>query len=311
MDKDGRNLEQLVCFIERLHLPPGLSAKTNKKVFDEDGGQIAEFDVEIRGKVGTTDFAWLIECRDRPSNGPAPGSWIEQLVGRRARFGFNKVTAVSTTGFAPGAEDFARTFGIELRCVKELEPKEFSDWLMVRTMPRTQRGAELITATFAIPDTETIERRDAFLQFIRSKSLRDPMLRCGSTDQVVSTLQAFTSATNENPQWFDTLLPNGPAVSRNIKVFYRDPVQLSVDTHLGTVCVQAILFQCNLFLKVEDVPLSFAAEYSNASGGKMISQSAGFVIDAFDSKLSVEFHKLGETGELAFVIRNVGPSETQ
>lgn len=34
-------------------------------------------------------------------------SWIEQLVGRRARFGFNKVTAVSITGFATGAAEFA------------------------------------------------------------------------------------------------------------------------------------------------------------------------------------------------------------
>lgn len=107
MTSDGKQLEALVSFVEETLVPQGFSVNTNTKVFNDEGIQVAEFDVEVRGKVGTTDIAWLIECRDRPSQGAAPGSWIEQLVGRRARFGFNKVTAVSTTGFAAGAEEFA------------------------------------------------------------------------------------------------------------------------------------------------------------------------------------------------------------
>src|SRR2546430_11897142 len=116
----GRDLEDLVALIEKLHLPPDLEVTTNEHIYDEHGIQIAEFDIQVKGKVGTTDIAWLIECRDRPSEGPAPGSWIEQLIGRRDRFVFNKVTAVSTTGFAGGALKLARDKGIELREVRSL-----------------------------------------------------------------------------------------------------------------------------------------------------------------------------------------------
>jgi hypothetical protein len=91
MAQDGRQLEGLVAFVERVLLPQGFEVRTNERIFDEDGIQIAEFDIDIRGKIGSTEIAWLIECRDRPAGGPAPGSWIEQLVGRRTRFAFNLI----------------------------------------------------------------------------------------------------------------------------------------------------------------------------------------------------------------------------
>jgi hypothetical protein len=81
MAQDGRQLEGLVAFVERVLLPQGFEVRTNERIFDEDGMQIAEFDIDIRGKIGSTEIAWLIECRDRPAGGAAPGSWIEQLKG--------------------------------------------------------------------------------------------------------------------------------------------------------------------------------------------------------------------------------------
>jgi len=80
MSSDGKQLEALVSFVERTLVPQGFEVQTNTKVFNDEGIQVAEFDVEVRGKVGTTDIAWLIECRDRPSQGAAPASWVEQLV---------------------------------------------------------------------------------------------------------------------------------------------------------------------------------------------------------------------------------------
>jgi hypothetical protein len=99
----GKEIEELVATIEALPLPRGFTVTKNTRVYNDHGVQAAELDVEIRGKLGSADIAWLMECRNRPREGPAPGAWIEQLMGRRDRFNFNKVTAVSTTGFTEGA----------------------------------------------------------------------------------------------------------------------------------------------------------------------------------------------------------------
>lgn len=131
MPNTGKLLEGFVERIERLLLPFGFTVLPNEKVYNDDGIQIAEFDIEISGKVGTTNFKWLIECRDRPTQGAAPGSWIEQLVGRRERFNFDKVIAVSTTGFAEGASQFAKDKGIEIRTVTEASIEQISDWFLM------------------------------------------------------------------------------------------------------------------------------------------------------------------------------------
>ena len=116
----GRELEQLVRDIERSLLPSGFDVSLNKSESNTEGNQLAEFDIVISGRLGSSLVKWLIECRDRPSQGPAPGSWVEQLVARKARFNFDKVIAVSTTGFARGTSDYAETNGISLRTVQKM-----------------------------------------------------------------------------------------------------------------------------------------------------------------------------------------------
>ncbi len=193
----------MVALIEKLHLPPGFDIKTNQNVYDEEGIQVAEFDIEIRGRLGTTHIAWLIECRDRPSDGPAPSSWIEQLVGRRTRFGFNKVTAVSTTGFAKGASDFAKLQGVEIREVTALAPKHFADWLVMQSITRLERSGGLHHASLIVGSNETKERREALLQAISAKRLGAPILRWVATDETVSAVTAFSAAVSDNPELYD------------------------------------------------------------------------------------------------------------
>jgi len=60
MAVNGKQLESLVAFVEETLLPEGFTVTTNERVFNEEGIQIAEFDIEIRGKVGSTAIAWLI-----------------------------------------------------------------------------------------------------------------------------------------------------------------------------------------------------------------------------------------------------------
>lgn len=114
----GRELEQLVKRLEEKLLPAGFSVAANTRVSDA-GVQLAEFDLLVQGRLGSSDIRWLIECRDRPSDGAAPVEWIEQLVGRRQRFHFDKVFAVSTTGFSEAAERYASDERIVLRTLTD------------------------------------------------------------------------------------------------------------------------------------------------------------------------------------------------
>jgi hypothetical protein len=116
----GREVEELVRQIEAGLLPEGFKVEPRQRVCDEAGKQIAELDIVISGPLGSSSIRWLIECRDRPSEGAAPISWIEQLVGRRARLNFDRVFAVSTTGFSSAATDYAKTSNVILRTVTRL-----------------------------------------------------------------------------------------------------------------------------------------------------------------------------------------------
>jgi len=186
MTSDGRQLEALVAFVEKTLLPQGFAVSTNERVFNDDGVQIAEFDVEIRGRVGSRNIAWLIECRDRPADGPAPGSWIEQLVGRRVRFGFNKITAVSTTGFPHGATEFAQAQGIELREVEALRPEAFTDWLAIGHFQHLEKLTTLQHASILVRPDEADDRKHALLDLISKTSADAAFLRSTKTGEYVA-----------------------------------------------------------------------------------------------------------------------------
>jgi len=153
---NGKLLETLVATVEELLLPQGFQVRTNRCIFNDERVQIAEFDIEIEGKAGTTELRWLIECRDRPSQGPAPNSWIEQLSGRKDRFRLSKVIAVSSTGFAKGVVEFAREKGIELRTVVNAKPGNVSSWFGMHEMTMYKKTGHLEKVTINIGDNESV-----------------------------------------------------------------------------------------------------------------------------------------------------------
>lgn len=118
MPNNGSNLEALVQKIEKQLIPEGFTVSLNQKAY-EDGITVGEFDIVIEGAVGSVPSKHLIECRDRPSEGPQGRPWIQQLIGRREDFGFATVSAVSTTGFAESAVTLTKRQRIVLRTVKQ------------------------------------------------------------------------------------------------------------------------------------------------------------------------------------------------
>lgn len=311
MAADGKHLEALVTFIERTLLPDGFRVVTNERVFNDEGIQIAEFDIEIRGKVGSTVIAWLIECRDRPSSGSAPGSWIEQLVGRRTRFGFNKVTAVSTTGFAAGAAEFALDQGIELREVKALVPEEFADWLTIRHIHHIERLTTLIHASFLIEESEPEERQGALADLLSRSDGNAAFLKSSKSGDTTTPAYAFSNAAGGIDGLFDDLVANGPEKRVCLHANYIDEDHFVVETTQGPVQLRAIVFNGEICLRETLVPLMHTSEYRHANTGEMISQFASFVPQSVQGmKFSTEMHKMGDTGETHVIFRMGDIGET-
>ena len=305
---DGKRLEALVGLIEKLHLPPSFKISTNERVYSDDGIQIAEFDVQVEGRIGTTDIKWLIECRDRPSNGPAPCSWIEQLIGRKQRFNFNKVTAVSTTGFASGVPELAASGGIELREVNGVTAKDFADWLLIDSMPLIQPSYRLIHGTVYAANEEPERRRQLFDKIVKTK--RDERILWHTENREYYSIgQAFRAVLSERKDLFDGIETDGVARPLILRVQYPDDdSHFIINTELGDVRIRQIDFQAELSVKTTQVAVPRLTEYVRSDSGTAISQSAAFEFSALGAELSLEMHKL-ESGETNIVLRTLGPSK--
>jgi hypothetical protein len=150
-NNDGRSLEDLVALIESAYKPEGFKVDTRRKIYDA-GSLVAELDIIISGRIGTSPIEILIECRDRPSDGPAPASWIEQLVGRRQRFQLHSIMAVSSTGFSSGAVTYAAKEGIELRHLREIGEADIAPlfiyprWAPLRRIQRKHTGCRIFVS---------------------------------------------------------------------------------------------------------------------------------------------------------------------
>jgi hypothetical protein len=306
MGSDGKQLEGLVSFVEKTLLPQGFDVKTNERVYNDEGIQIAEFDIEIRGNVGSTNIAWLIECRDRPGSGPTPGSWIEQLVGRRTRFGFNKITAVSTTGFSTGATEFAQKEGIELREVKTLSAEEFANWLVMSHFRFITRVTKLNHALILINKKESEDRRAALIKLISSLQGDSKFLRSSKNEDLVSSAAAFLGAVSEAGNLFDDLKPNGPGKKVKLEAHYTDKDYFVVDTTSGPIRVEAIVFLGELFIREKLAPLIYTAEYRRTETGESVSQIASFEPQTIHGMaMALEMHRISETGETHVILRKL------
>lgn len=309
MNNDGKQLEGLVAFVEKTLLPQGFEVKANDRVFNDEGIQIAEFDILIRGKMGSTNMAWLIECRDRPGAGPAPGSWIEQLVGRRARFKFNKVTAVSTTGFAAGAIEFAKAEGIELREVRELTPDQFSGWLVMRHLHHIENLTQLDHASLILDKNGPPETLEAAIEALSTSDGNSKILRSVRSCELSTLANAFLAVVQAQKTLFDEIEANGPGRKVAIQAQYiNDEDHFVLETSVGPIRVREIIFEGHLIVKDRLVPLSITAEYREAESGRQISQVASFEPQMVeDVSFAVEIHRMADSGTGHIVVRRLGP----
>jgi hypothetical protein len=208
---DGKSLEWPVSMIEQNLAPSDFTVETRKQVY-EDGVQVAELDIIVTGKVGTSTFTGLIECRDRPSEGAAPASWIEQLVGRRARFKLSSVMAVSTTNFSPGAISYAAQAGIELRTLDGLTYEAIRHWLPNFSPLLICELQQITTARMFLKPPPNL--RDGQLE-PQPVKLIDPEFVNTATGESVRVNQVWDDVATQTPL-FDGVVPDAPPIERTV-----------------------------------------------------------------------------------------------
>lgn len=307
--KDGKQLENLVTYIESLRLPPDWTIKPRVLSRTAGGKPTAEFDIMVEGRVGTIDIKWLIECRDRPSEGPAPVAWIEQLIGRKQRFKLSQVTAVSTTGFSTGALEEAERFGIDTREFKELSPAEFEGWPELVGMPHRTEIRHLDRVEFgieALPPTVSVESLNDALEHDQANL----MLRNLNTGALITPREVFTKTLGKHPELLTDLTPNGPAVQVQFNVTLNEPHAL--DTADGPVPVVLLRCKGSVQWLEEHKPLVYSGEYSRSSNGETISRLRMFEpLDVLGLNLQMEIHESPDIPGSTVVFRNVTAAPRQ
>jgi hypothetical protein len=294
MSNTGKELENLVKTVEKILLPQGFKVSLREKIF-EDEIQIAELDITVSGRVGTTLFTWLIECRDRPSEGPAPVSWIEQLVGRRARLNFNKVTAVSTTGFGQPAIDYSRKEGIELRNVADVDISEesISKWFKVRTMLFSNSHGALKHVSFVLPPQVNSEQLSNFNLLLQRINTTDLILIHTGSGEKLSISDAFRDVMTKVPQIFTGIKPGDPPKNRKLEINYPyHQSKYKVNIEGIDIDILKILFDADFSIIDSEIPISQISEYTNILEGNTIAQSIRFADASITDGLDLTLHKI-------------------
>lgn len=126
------DFQQLIAFIETQLAPAGATVTESAMVEPLDGSAAREVDVLIEASIGTHDISIALECRDHER--PQDRTWIDQLVGKYRSLPIDRVIAVSSSGFTPGAEEQARGADITTLALEEaLEldwAEAFTRWQM-------------------------------------------------------------------------------------------------------------------------------------------------------------------------------------
>jgi hypothetical protein len=309
MANSGKELEELVKVVESVFLPIGFDISTREKIFNDDGIQIAELDVTVTGKLGTTEIRWLIECRDRPSEGPAPSSWVEQLYGRRHRLGFNKVTAVSTTGFSPGAIEFAKNVGIELRAVEEIEPDNIKNWCLVENMSVCKTVGDLKNISINIADADNEQGKELIELFQHCNNKAKIFFHTG-TGQKFNIDEIWVDAMNQVPNLTENVEPNLSPRRKTITVNYTNPesryklILQGKDVH-----ILSIEFIADISIEQTTTPISKVTQYGTVNDNTPIAESIHFKFDGGNTIQGLAIHKITNQADTKIIVTKESSSD--
>ena len=228
------------------------------------------------------------------------------MVGRRSRFRFNKVTAVSTTGFSPGAIEFAKETDIEIREIVALSPDHFSNWLLIRSIEFQEYHYHLQEAFLIVDEKESISHIEALAKVLSVKAGNERILRSTQTGELWTVNGVVQSFLDRNKHVFTNCKPNHPEKVQKFTIKYPDDKShFVVETEIGPVRIMEILFAAKISIIDTPAPIDLSAEYRRLDDGGVVSQVATFPLPSRNRNLSLEMHNINETGETHIVLRTL------
>jgi len=295
MSKGGRTLELLVAFIESALVPRGFSVTHGEKVYNEAGSQLAEFDIIIRGPIGGGSISWLIECRDRPAAGAADGQWIQAVASRRDLFKFDKVTAVSTSGFSPSAIHAARELNVELRRVETVTPDSFG-WALLGPMTYTSRQLTVKRAKILFSPLETEADLASAKDAITGRKISEPLFRVSNEHELRSVFDTVNKIVDHFGH-FENIVPNTqPQTFSEVVHFTESEPRLVLPIASQDVPVMGIDYELELSVTVAEIPIASVSQYI-ADDGQTISENIQFeAMPVGGAKMAVALHNIPDQG---------------
>ena len=131
MPKRTNPFQELTALIMAVFFEPEYSVTESVEVITPSTGVIRELDVLI---VHNKDHEknLFVECRGNEETNKKPRKqnvqWIDTLDGKARRLGFNRVIAVSSTGFSKSAELEGKERGIETLHLKDALETDWRKW---------------------------------------------------------------------------------------------------------------------------------------------------------------------------------------
>jgi len=177
-----------LVYLVQLNLSEGAKVTESKMMRDRLTKRFREVDVVIEGKVGSQPVVVSVECRDHQR--VADVTWVDTMKSKHDRLATNALLLASRKGFTPEARDVARSYGIEVFALEDVEAADIpamlgqkgSLWLKSVTVTtgkvsvRVAQVGELPTETVATNPDNLIHLEDGSV-LCQIKALVDRLVK--------------------------------------------------------------------------------------------------------------------------------------
>lgn len=198
------------------------------------------------------------------------------MANKRDVFQFNKVTAVSTTGFSPAAVQHANKLHVELREVAATSPEDLSSWLKLAEVELVQHDISLADIDLVFDKDFITPAREHYLQQLMSlpDGRQRAVLVSGETGDKLSfhiaCREALAVAGAFNAL---DLLENAQEIDMTVE-YEAAGAHLFMETPDGNVRVRKIRFKGSVRAVLKKIPVVGHSVYRTVCSEEDFAQSA-------------------------------------